>query len=86
MQATRKNLLILCLSIVCIPVITGLARFLGLIEHQGARLAARVGLNLMNGLPGFSKYKIRDCGCVGVAFGHGLYDFLIEIVRVFVVR
>lgn len=24
---------------------------------------------------GFAKYKIRDCGYIGVAFGHGLYDF-----------
>lgn len=214
MQAIRKNLLILCLSIVCIAVITGLARLLGLIEHQGVRFAARVGLNLLNGLTayaamkltdmkldidfrnrrqyligivialalaltiavvpalcgfslvgghtewswpgmirqflfcvlivgpveefvfrvylqdvfvsffenkkwlgvviasalfglshlingnlaqviftfgiglvfGFARYKLRDCGYVGVAFGHGLYDFLIVIVRVFVVR
>ena len=34
---------------------------------------------------GFAKYKIRDCGYVGVAFGHGLYDFFIEIVRMLIV-
>ena len=34
---------------------------------------------------GFVKYKIRDCGYVGVALGHGLYDFFIEIVRMLIV-
>jgi len=34
---------------------------------------------------GFSKYKIKDCGYVGVAFGHGLYDFLNTLVRMFIV-
>lgn len=35
---------------------------------------------------GFSKYKIRNCGYIGVAFGHGLYDFLNYIVRILIVR
>ena len=34
---------------------------------------------------GFAKYKIKDCGYVGVAFGHGLYDFLNTLVRMFIV-
>lgn len=34
---------------------------------------------------GFSKYKIKNCGYVGVAFGHGLYDFLNTLVRMFIV-
>ncbi|HIZ64650.1 MAG TPA: CPBP family intramembrane metalloprotease [Candidatus Blautia pullicola] len=34
---------------------------------------------------GFAKYKIKDCSYVSVAFGHGLYDFLNTIVRMFVV-
>ena len=34
---------------------------------------------------GFAKYKIKDCGYVGVAVGHGIYDFLNVIVRMFVV-
>ena len=34
---------------------------------------------------GFAKYKIKDCGYVGVAFGHGLYDFLNTFVRMFIV-
>ena len=34
---------------------------------------------------GFAKYKIKDCGYIGVAFGHGLYDFLNTVVRMFVV-
>lgn len=34
---------------------------------------------------GFSKYKIKDCGYVGVAFGHGAYDFINTLVRMFIV-
>ena len=34
---------------------------------------------------GFAKYKIKDCGYVSVAFGHGLYDFLNTLVRMFIV-
>ena len=34
---------------------------------------------------GFAKYKIKDCGYIGVAFGHGLYDFLNILVRMFIV-
>mgnify|MGYP003408423326 FL=1 len=34
---------------------------------------------------GFAKHKIKDCGYVGVAFGHGLYDFLNTLVRMFIV-
>lgn len=35
---------------------------------------------------GFAKYKIKDCGYIGVALGHGLYDFLNTVVRMFIVR
>jgi len=34
---------------------------------------------------GFARYKITDCGYPGVAFGHGLYDFLNTLVRMFIV-
>lgn len=34
---------------------------------------------------GFAKYKIKNCGYVGVAYGHGLYDFLNTLVRMFIV-
>ena len=34
---------------------------------------------------GFAKYRIKNCGYPGVAFGHGLYDFLNVIVRMFIV-
>lgn len=34
---------------------------------------------------GFAKYKLKDCGYVGVSFGHGLYDFLNILVRMFIV-
>ena len=33
---------------------------------------------------GFAKYKIKDCGYVGVAVGHGLYNFLNTVVRMFI--
>ena len=35
---------------------------------------------------GFARYKIKDCGYVGVALGHGLYDFLNVIVRMLIVK
>lgn len=34
---------------------------------------------------GFAKYKIRNCGYIGVALGHGLYDFLNTLVRMFLI-
>ena len=34
---------------------------------------------------GFAKYKIKDCGYMGVVFTHGLYDFLNTVVRMFIV-
>lgn len=34
---------------------------------------------------GFAKYKIKDCSYVSVAFGHGLYDFMNTLVRMFLV-
>lgn len=34
---------------------------------------------------GFAKYKIKDCGYLGIALGHGLYDFLNTLVRIFIV-
>jgi len=34
---------------------------------------------------GFAKYKIKNCGYVGVSFAHGLYDFLLTLVRMFIV-
>ena len=34
---------------------------------------------------GFSKFLIKDCKYPGLAVGHGLYDFLNEIVRYFVI-
>ncbi len=35
---------------------------------------------------GFSKHKIKDCGYIGVAFGHGLYDFLNVLVTMFILK
>ena len=34
---------------------------------------------------GFAKYKIKGFGYAGVAFGHGLYDFLNTLARMFIV-
>ena len=34
---------------------------------------------------GFAKYKIKNCGYAGVAFAHGLYDFLNTTVKMFIV-
>ena len=34
---------------------------------------------------GICRYKVRDCKYPGLAVGHGLYDFLNEIVRIFIV-
>ena len=34
---------------------------------------------------GCAKYKVKGCGYVSVAFGHGLYDFLNTLVRMFIV-
>ena len=34
---------------------------------------------------GFAKYKIKNCGYVGVSVGHGLYDFMCSIVTMFIV-
>lgn len=35
---------------------------------------------------GFAKYKIKDCTYISVAFGHGLYDFMNTLVRMFIVN
>ncbi|MBQ5488516.1 MAG: CPBP family intramembrane metalloprotease, partial [Clostridia bacterium] len=40
------------------------------------------GIGLVFGL---AKYRIKDCGYVGVAIGHGLYDFLNVVVRMLIV-
>ncbi len=34
---------------------------------------------------GFAKYRIKHCGYAGVAFGHGFYDFLNVVVRMWIV-
>ena len=33
---------------------------------------------------GFAKFKIKDCDYFGVALGHGMYDFLNTLVRMFI--
>ena len=33
---------------------------------------------------GFAKYKIKDCEYISLAIGHGLYDFLNTLVRMFI--
>ncbi len=34
---------------------------------------------------GFSKHKIKNCGYIALSLGHGLYDFLITIVKMFII-
>lgn len=34
---------------------------------------------------GFARYRIKACGYPGLALGHGLYDFMNTLVRMFVV-
>ena len=34
---------------------------------------------------GFAKHKIKGCGYVSVALGHGLYNFLNSLVRMFII-
>ena len=34
---------------------------------------------------GFAKYKLKNCGYTAVALGHGLYDFLNTVVRMFLI-
>ena len=35
---------------------------------------------------GLCRHLIKDCGYLGLAFAHGLYDFLIALVRIFIVK
>ena len=34
---------------------------------------------------GFAKYKLKNCGYTAVALGHGLYDFLNTVIRMFLI-
>ena len=34
---------------------------------------------------GFSKYLIKNCKYLGLAVGHGLYDFLNVVLRMFII-
>lgn len=34
---------------------------------------------------GFARYDVKDCGYVGAALGHGLYDFLNTLVTMFLI-
>ena len=52
-----------------------------LINGNMAQVLFTFGIGLVFG---FSKYKIKDCGYTGVAFGHGLYDFFNSLVRMFI--
>ena len=52
-----------------------------LINGSFIQVAFTFGIGLVFGV---SKYKIRECKYPGLALGHGLYDFLNEIVRFFV--
>lgn len=58
MQKTRKNTLILCLSIACIIGLTSLASLIGSIESVWQRISVLVGINLLNGLTAFVAMKL----------------------------
>ena len=53
-----------------------------LINGSPIQVAFTFGIGLVFGT---CRYKIRDCKYPGLAVGHGLYDFLNEIVRMFIV-
>ena len=53
-----------------------------LINGSLVQVAFTFGIGLVFGT---CRYKIRDCKYPGLAVGHGLYDFLNEIVRMFIV-
>ena len=58
MQKTRKNTIILCLSIACIIGLTSLAGLISSIEIVWLRLAAFVVVNLLNGLTAFTAMRL----------------------------
>lgn len=58
MEKSRRNIAILCVSLVCIAGVTFCLRFLKHIDVRWLRIAALVGLNLLNGLIAFAAMKL----------------------------
>ena len=58
MEKTKKNIIILCFSVILISVVTFLARFINYIEVTGLRIAVNVALNLFNGFIAFAAMKL----------------------------
>lgn len=53
-----------------------------LINGSLLQVAFTFGIGLVFGM---CKYYIKNCKYLGLALGHGLYDFLNVVVRMFVV-
>lgn len=58
MKITKRNITILCLSLVCIMGVTFLGGFLKYIDSTGLKIAVRVGLNLLNGIVAWVAMKL----------------------------
>ena len=58
MKKTKRNITILCISLVCIARVTSLGSFLKYIESTGVKIAVRVGLNLLNGMVAWVAMKL----------------------------
>lgn len=58
MKKAKKNITVLCCSIICIAVVTSLARYANRIDILGLKIFAFVGLNLLNGLVAFAAMKL----------------------------
>lgn len=58
MEKTKKNITVLCCSLICIAGVTFLVQFVGYIHMVWLRIAALVGINLLNGLIAFLAMKL----------------------------
>ncbi len=58
MKITKRNMTILCFSLVCITGVTSLGSFLKYIDSTGLKIAVRVGLNLLNGMVAWVAMKL----------------------------
>ncbi len=58
MKITKRNITILCISLVCIAGVTSLGSFLKYIDSTGLKIAVRVGLNLLNGMVAWVAMKL----------------------------
>ena len=71
MEKTKKNIIILCFSVILISVVTFLARFINYIEVTGLRIEVNVALNLFNGFIAFAAMKLTKMN-IEIDFKNGL--------------